>query len=77
MKLLESQTQTPTWNSSPNPNLDQSQEPFQPGTWVRLLELPNPYSFDEALLLCQISQDQWVSWIPDHGEATLHISQFF
>ncbi|EGJ30660.1 MULTISPECIES: hypothetical protein [Moorena] len=41
MKLLEPQTQSPTWNSSPNPNLDQSQDAFQPGTWVRLLELLN------------------------------------
>ncbi|NEQ18957.1 MAG: hypothetical protein F6K28_02940 [Microcoleus sp. SIO2G3] len=54
-----------------------SLQDFQPNSWVKLSELPNPYSFDEALLLCQVSCDQWLVWIPDHGEAQLHISQFF
>jgi len=48
----------------------------QPSVWVRLLELPNPYSFDEALLLCQVSADEWLAWVPDHGEVRLHISQW-
>ncbi|KOP25226.1 hypothetical protein AMR41_17640 [Hapalosiphon sp. MRB220] len=52
------------------------QQNFQANTWVRLLELPNPYSFDEALLLCPISQCEWVAWIPDHGEAVLTTRQF-
>ncbi|PMB04864.1 hypothetical protein CEN45_16995 [Fischerella thermalis CCMEE 5198] len=52
------------------------QQHFQPNTWVRLLELVNPYSFDEALLLCPISQDKWIAWIPDHGEAVLSTRQF-
>ncbi|MER3494989.1 MAG: hypothetical protein C4323_23985 [Mastigocladus sp. ERB_26_2] len=52
------------------------QQHFQPNTWVRLLELPNPYSFDEALLLCAISQYEWIAWIPDHGEAVLSTRQF-
>ncbi len=43
--------------------------------WVKLLELPNPMSFDEALLLCPVSQDEWLAWIPDHGEAILNIRQ--
>lgn len=45
-------------------------------TWVRLLELPNPYSHDEALILCQHSESEWVAWIPDHGEAILNNRQF-
>ena len=49
---------------------------FQPDTWVQLLELPSEYSFAEALLLCQHSPDEWVAWIPDHGEAVLKESQF-
>lgn len=49
----------------------------QPSTWVKLLELPNPYSDDEALLLCQHSDQEWVVWIPNHGEAILHSSQFY
>ncbi|MBD2615038.1 MAG: hypothetical protein RMY62_002765 [Nostoc sp. ZfuVER08] len=44
--------------------------------WVKLLELPNPWSFDEALLLCPVSKDEWLAWIPDHGEAILNIKQF-
>lgn len=48
----------------------------QPNTWVQLLELLNPYCFDEALLLCQISDREWVAWIPDHGEAVIDIGQF-
>ena len=48
----------------------------QPNTWVQLLELLNPFCHDEALLLCQESDSEWVVWIPDHGEAVLHVSQF-
>lgn len=49
---------------------------FQADTWVQLLELPSTFSHDEALLLCQLSQDEWVAWIPNHGEAVLHTRQF-
>lgn len=52
------------------------QPKFQPDTWVKLLELPSTYSFDEALLLCQLSVDRWLAWIPDHGEAVLNTNQF-
>jgi len=44
--------------------------------WVKLLELPSDYSHDEALLLCEHSDEEWVAWIPNHGEAILHTSQF-
>lgn len=47
----------------------------EPSIWVRLLELPSPYSCDEALLLCQVSADEWLAWVPDHGEIKLNISQ--
>ncbi|NWF59488.1 MAG: hypothetical protein HXY43_09330 [Fischerella sp.] len=57
-------------------DLKTKQQHFQIASWVRLLELPNPYSFDEALLLCPISENEWVAWIPDHGEALLHTRQF-
>ncbi|XWK87177.1 MAG: hypothetical protein U7127_23730 [Phormidium sp.] len=49
---------------------------LQPSTWVKLSEVPSSFSFDEALLLCQCSPDSWLAWIPDHGEAVLHTSQF-
>ncbi len=48
----------------------------EPSMWVQLLERPTPYSHDEALLLCQHSDTEWVVWIPDCGEMVLHQSQF-
>ncbi|HEY9612130.1 hypothetical protein [Allocoleopsis sp.] len=56
--------------------LEQSHQEFHASTWVQLLELPSPFSFDEALLLCQHSDEQWLAWIPDYGEIVLHTSQF-
>ncbi|MEH2152526.1 hypothetical protein [Nostoc sp.] len=49
---------------------------FKASTWVNLLQLPNPFSFDEALLLCPVSADEWLAWVPDYGEAILNIRQF-
>lgn len=49
---------------------------YAPSTWVRLLQPPSEFSADEALLLCQCSEDHWLAWVPDYGEATLHVSQF-
>ena len=48
----------------------------QTRTWVQLHECPTPYSHDEALLLCQHSETEWVVWIPNYGEIVLHESQF-
>lgn len=52
------------------------QHSIGPNTWVHLLELPNEFSFDEALLLCRLSDSNWSAWIPDYGETVLHASQF-
>ncbi len=49
---------------------------FKPGLWVRLLEMPTPLSFDEALLLCRLSVDEWLAWTPDHGEIRLRSWEF-
>lgn len=46
-------------------------------SWVKLLQLPHEYSFDEALLLCQESQDSWIAWVPSYGEMRLHRSDFY
>ncbi len=55
--------------------IDRNLQPLQANTWVHLQELPSPYSFSEALLLCPQTdpqgENQWVVWIPDHGEAVL------
>lgn len=48
----------------------------QTSIWVRLREQPSPYCQDEALLLCQHSEMEWLVWIPDYGEIVLHRSQF-
>ena len=55
----------------------QRKHEYEPSAWVQLLDLPNPFSYGEALLLCKHSEDEWVVWIPDHGETVLHVSQFF
>jgi len=48
-----------------------------PAVWVHLAALPNPYSHDQGLLLCRHSDDEWLVWIPDYGEAILHRSEFY
>lgn len=48
-----------------------------PSVWVSLAALPHELSYSEALLLCQQSEDEWLAWIPDHGETVLHISEFY
>jgi hypothetical protein len=50
---------------------------LEANTWVKLLSLPSPYSFDEALLLCQVAVDAWLAWVPDYGEIRLQTSQFY
>lgn len=45
--------------------------------WVQLAVLPNPYSHNQALLLYRHADDEWMAWIPDHGEAVLHRSEFY
>lgn len=68
------QKQNLEWSNQSH--LKSSQQEFQADTWVHLLELLSTFSFDEALLLCQISEDRWAAWIPEHGEAVLHTRQF-
>jgi hypothetical protein len=72
--VVQPRSQNLDW-SVDNGGFKQSQQ-FQADTWVHLLELPSTYSYDEALLLCQSGEDEWVAWIPNHGEAVLHSSQF-
>lgn len=46
-------------------------------TWVKLLQPPSEYGFEEAKLLCQESSDAWVAWVPDYGEIVLDKSHFY
>jgi hypothetical protein len=55
---------------------DNSLQQCQSNAWVKLRELPSIYSHDEALLLCQLGKDEWLGWVPDHGEAVLYEHQF-
>lgn len=48
-----------------------------PSTWVKLVQAPSVFSADEALLLCQCSEHQWLAWVPDHGEIVLDIDEFY
>ncbi|AFY68634.1 hypothetical protein Pse7367_0321 [Thalassoporum mexicanum PCC 7367] len=63
------------WCSLPQGWSGKPPEP-RPNTWVQLYKGLNPYSDLEAKLLCKASEDEWIAWVPDHGEAVLHISQF-
>lgn len=45
--------------------------------WVQMIELPDPFSYDQALLLDRYSEDEWIAWVPDYGEVMLHISEFY
>lgn len=50
------------WCSVPIDWLQQKSSPqLQPNTWVQLLQLLNPYCHDQALLLCQKSDWEWVA----------------
>jgi hypothetical protein len=47
-----------------------------PTQWVRLASPLDAICSDEAMLLCQSSDTQWLVWIPDHGEVVLDRNQF-
>ncbi|HTL88989.1 MAG TPA: hypothetical protein VL134_06290 [Leptolyngbya sp.] len=49
---------------------------FTPSMWVQLLNPPTAYSFDQAWLLCQCSENQWVAWVPEYGELLLRTDEF-
>jgi hypothetical protein len=49
---------------------------FAPSTWVKVLHPPTAYSFDQAWLLCEYSENQWLAWIPDYGEILLSTDEF-
>jgi hypothetical protein len=56
--------------------LTTAQPEYEPSEWVKLLSPPTAFSADEALLLCQCSETEWVAWVPDYGEIVLNIRQF-
>jgi hypothetical protein len=50
---------------------------FAPSTWVKLFNPPTAFSFDEAWLLCEHSEQKWLAWIPDYGEILLSTDEFY
>jgi hypothetical protein len=52
-----------------------SERALKSNTWVKLHKPIDVFCDDEALLLCQESDLEWIAWIPDYGEAVLHVSQ--
>jgi hypothetical protein len=60
-----------------------------PYLWVKLRDLLSDYSYDEALLLCEVAVEPsgdfdgnsepqgWVAWVPDVGEVRLQRHQFY
>ncbi|WP_432811977.1 hypothetical protein [Pantanalinema sp. GBBB05] len=56
-------------------HLDRS--PLAPSGWVKLLQPLSLLSADEALLLCQYSEHQWLAWVPEYGEILLDTDQFY
>lgn len=49
---------------------------FTPSMWVQLLKPPTAYSFDQAWLLCQCAEDQWLAWVPEYGELLITTDDF-
>lgn len=68
--MLTQETNQLTWNSV-------CQITYNRDSWVKLIELPSEYSSEEALLLCQVSTDSWLAWVPNHGEIQLNRSDFY
>ncbi|XHX76786.1 MAG: hypothetical protein RBJ76_20455 [Stenomitos frigidus ULC029] len=74
---LQRQTLEQVWHSAPaQSSAALTQRAIAASTWVQLLQPPNAYSSDEALLLCPIGDNQWLAWVPDYGEIVLESEQF-
>jgi hypothetical protein len=61
---------------SSNDNLDEFslknlRQMLQPGQWLNLEDLPSPLAHNQALIICQVSTHQWLTWIPNYGEYCL------
>lgn len=66
---------TSPWEKFRN-SLPTSMAKPEASTWVRLVNPPTAFSFDEAWLLCEYSESQWLAWIPDYGEILLNLDEF-
>ena len=85
MKL---QTDIRTWQSQPTPGSFATVRDWEkfgcaipapklvPSIWVKLSNPPTAFSFDEAWLLCECSDEKWLAWIPDYGEILLSKDEF-
>jgi hypothetical protein len=53
--------------------LGQIKEKARSEIWIKISDLPNSFYFDEAILLCQKSENSWIAWIPEHGQIVIHV----
>jgi hypothetical protein len=47
------------------------QKRLKPGLWLKLEALPSPLADNQALILCQVSPNKLVTWVPNYGEYCL------
>ncbi|UNU24263.1 hypothetical protein [Microcoleus vaginatus] len=85
---MQLQTDIRSWSSQPTPGSFASVCDWEkfgcavpapklaPSMWVKLFNPPTAFSFDEAWLLCELSEEQWLAWIPDYGEILLNTHEF-
>jgi hypothetical protein len=45
--------------------------------WVTLVQAAATCWSNEALLLCQTSEHEWIAWVPELGEITLNSNSFY
>lgn len=46
---------------------------LRPGVWLPLEQPPSPFADSEALLLCQLTELDWLTWVPNYGEFHLRL----
>ncbi|MGB7894578.1 MAG: hypothetical protein WCF82_22125 [Microcoleus sp.] len=84
---MQLQTDIRTWQSQPTPGSFSVRDwekfgcavpapKLTPSMWVKLFNPPTAFSFDEAWLLCECSEEEWLAWIPDYGEILLSTQEF-
>jgi hypothetical protein len=67
------QLQSPVTSTASSASTGSGYGYLRSGDWVRLPELPSAYSYDEALLLCEIGAGEWLAWVPDFGELLINV----
>jgi hypothetical protein len=72
LPTLDDEQSTFAWKK-----LQETTQKIEPSTWVKLRQPPTAFSFDEAWLLCDCGNGQWLAWVPDYGEILLTVEEFY